>query len=480
MGDDLAVVTATTPTRIEAWLSGVVSLRLSTMTPDQQRVVREAVQLYYRGMRGEKGYVCFALESEDWLHVPRGWYWMHGAEYPFLRTVDIREGRSNGTPLPQGTRTTVTFGQDPYPSGQPAFIQAIVDGCRRASIGGLAQAPTRSGKTLCAIEAACRRGGSTGILVDRELLDRQWMEAIEKHVRDVAGRPVPVGLIRGDRFDLPPQHPFVVGMLQTIARRPLDDTVRQAFRTVVLDEADIAPCETALAALRRFSAHYTIGLSATPDRKDGLGQAIQWMIGPTIAELRRDIQADVWFRPRPWRACKVPTKAGDKMRAPMVLRGTAINANEVEKALLRDEEHVADVAQETARAVAAGRQVLILVGLRDHARVIADACKALGLDARLFMGGASDKTRMKGNPVVATYGVAAKGGDFQPPPTLAILAAPRSDVRQAMGRALQPQAPHKPMILDYVYSHPALVKQAHKRRRQYVEKQFDLRNGVTG
>jgi hypothetical protein len=87
---------------------------------------------------------------------------------------------------------------------------------------------------------------------------------------------------------------------------------------------------------------------------------------------------------------------------------------------------------------------------------------------------------MAKNPVVATYGIAAKGIDFQPPPTLCILAGPRSDVRQAVGRVLQPQAPHTPLIMDVVDGVPDLMKQAHWRLQFYRDKGFTVRNRVWG
>jgi hypothetical protein len=86
--------------------------------------------------------------------------------------------------------------------------------------------------------------------------------------------------------------------------------------------------------------------------------------------------------------------------------------------------------------------------------------------------------QMQKNPCVATYGIAAKGIDFQPPPTMCVLAGPRTDVRQAVGRVLQPQAPHTPLVLDVVDGVPPLMKQAYSRLDFYKEKGFTIRNKV--
>lgn len=470
-------------------MSGAVSFRLSSLTPRQAQDLRESVLLYRRGF-DTSGLVNFGLEHGDWLHVPRGWYVMEGGKLPWMRQVVIHDARESGFPLPGGSRATAAFGVSTpemrVPSGQLQFIADLVAGAQRTGIGGMAEAPTRSGKTLCSLEAACRLGRSTLILVNQEVLLGQWQGAVQgdpakphkPHLVDGAGKALRCGVIRGDRFDLPPDYPFVVAMVQTLMRRPLTAEQRAAFGTVLVDEADSAPTESIYSALRRLAARHVIGLSATPDRKDGLTAAIYWVIGPSIAFLERELAADVFFRHRQWRKVKILAADGETLRAPRVTKAGTVNSVEVEKALIRDEEHVADVCARARAGVDTGDQVLIFVGLRDHARVLSAGCSALGLAPSIFMGGQTQADNLRGNPTIATYSAAAKGTDIEPAPTLCILAAPRSDVRQAMGRALQPQAPRRPKILDYVYGHPALVKQARARERTYREKGLALLNGV--
>lgn len=478
-------------TRPEAWLSGAVSFRLSSLSPDQAKELRERLMLYRRGF-DSSGLVSFCLEHGDWMHVPRGWYVTQAGSIPWMLGVDIHEGRVPGHALPPGAHANARFGVSQpglqLPPGQPQFISDLVSGCHRTGIGGMGEAPTRSGKTLCSLEAACRLGSSTLILVNQEVLMGQWTRAVEgdpdnpakPHLLDGHGRSMRCGVIRGDRFDMPPAYPFVVAMVQTLMRRKLTPGQRAAFGTIIVDEADSAPCESIYGALRRLAARHVIGLSATPDRKDGLGQAITWVIGPQIASLARVLEGDVFFRHLRWRKVKIPTADGSGLRAPRVTKVGTVNSVEVEKSLMRDEQHVRQVALDAEWGVRQGEQVLIFVGLRAHARIISDACAALGLKPSIFMGGQTSRGNLRGNPVIATYSAAAKGSDIEPAPTLCVLTAPRSDVRQAMGRALQPSAPRRPKILDYVYSHPSLLKQARSRERTYAQKGLSLLNGVSG
>ena len=238
-------------TAIEGWMTGVVSLRMGTMTSAQCAELHKALSLYCR-KPDVMTMVSFAQESGDWIHVPRGWYLTHGGSIPWLHNVEMREGRSEGHPLPSGIRTTMVLGQAPFPADQPLFVANMDAGARRTGIGGTVLAPTRYGKTGCAIAAALRLGGSTLVAVNTALLMRQWQETWEKWIVDSQGEPVgPAGVIQGKRFDLPPERPFVIGMLQTLVRRGLSEDVRNAFRTVILEEADCAPTSMAMSVLRR-------------------------------------------------------------------------------------------------------------------------------------------------------------------------------------------------------------------------------------
>jgi superfamily II DNA or RNA helicase len=432
--------------------------------------LRSALTLHRKTADG--GLATFYIETDDgFMHLPRGFgLTEEGAR--LLAGCEFMEGRSNGFPLPDGTRVQAQLGIPPFPPDQPKFRNAIVEWARGNGHGGLAEAPTRAGKTLCSLDAACLLGGSTLILVDRAELARQWCRDITGLVRDGQGRPAPCGVVRADRCDYGQGFPFVVAMQQTLARRELPAEFRNAFRTVIVDECQSSPCEQIWGALRRVASHYVIGLSGTPDRHDGLTEAITWTIGPKIAKLDRPLHADVFFLHIPWRNCKV-----DGREVKLVKAGRTDNIA-AEKALMADDERVTTIAGEVARAVREGRQVLLLAGLREHIFKLAGVMRKLGLDPGIYIGGRAGVAEMAKNPVLATWGVASKGIDFKPVPTLGVIAGPKVDVRQAAGRVLQPQAPCMPLILDCVDGAPALIRQAHQRYRFYASKRFNIQNEV--
>jgi superfamily II DNA or RNA helicase len=476
---------------MRAYVSGTLALDLSsTLTPpgaDPQparevlhrlQALRRVLTLTLRNPApDENPFAPFWSEEANWLHIPRGFI-LTPEGRSLLAGCEIEDGRAGGFALSEGLACRTAFGAAPFPPGQPKFITDIVAGCKQNGHGGLALAPTRAGKTLCALEAAARLGGSTLVLVDRATLLRQWVEAIE----GPHGFGIKAGVIQQDRFDIPPQFPFVVGMVETLARRQLSDSFRSAFRTVIVDECSSAATATTLAALKRVASSYVIGLTATPDRKDGLTQAISWMIGPVIAELHRDLEADVHFLHLEFKHTMVVKQdefGGEVEKKPRILRPNGqVNIVGVEQSLCADDSRVMRIAQEAMTAMKAGRRVLIFVALRAHVLRLKATLTALGYAPGIFIGGQDDLAAMKKDICLTTFQMAAKGVDFQPPFTLIVIAAPRADVRQAMGRVLNPQAPCKPMILDVVDGHKVLVGLGLARAKQYREKGFDIRNRV--
>lgn len=389
--------------------------------------------------------------GDGWLHVPKGWLLSRPELLPHLTIID---NRSDGHQLPAGTCAHVTFGADPFPPNQPDAIADATANAQRNNHGGLFLAPTRSGKSLMSLETACRLGGSTLILVDDVDLLRQFKRDVEEHLK------VPCGVVQRDTVDY--NKPFVVAMAQTLVRRDLPESFVRGFRTIIVDECNSAPCALTWTALSRMHARYVIGLTATPDRKDGLMPAIRWIIGPdVIANCERKLEADVHWLPVRWTYDGRVSNRLDPISA--------------EKYVLGDTSRVNMLAQEAANGIKAGRRVLMMCNLRDHVDALCEATRALGVDVGQYVSG-STPDDMKHQVVVATYKKAARGLDFKPPATLFIPAGPVSDIRQAVGRALQPQVPHRTLILDPVDLTPALIKWAEKRAAYYSSKGFVYRN----
>lgn len=154
--------------------------------------------------------------------------------------------------------------------------------CRAAfdAQGGVVVGPCGSGKTVLGLALVAGWRQPALWIVHTVDLAHQALERSGALFDVPAGA---VGMLGGGR-DRPGTH-LTVATVQTLARRDLAGLAGR-FGTVVLDEAHHAPASTILRVVQAFPARHRLGLTATPDRPDGLGGAMLAVLGPVAAELR--------------------------------------------------------------------------------------------------------------------------------------------------------------------------------------------------
>jgi hypothetical protein len=135
-----------------------------------------------------------------------------------------------------------------------------------------------SGKTIIAIYLAVLMGVKTLILTHNEGLIYQWVERIE-----VCCPNARIGIIRQKKKEIE-NNDFVIGMIQTVRKLDYDlDT----FGMLIVDECHHIAARTFSQAVLKTKCHYVLGLSATPERKDGLSYIMHWLLGPIVFKAER-------------------------------------------------------------------------------------------------------------------------------------------------------------------------------------------------
>lgn len=142
---------------------------------------------------------------------------------------------------------------------------------------GLLDAPPAVGKTVVGIELTVRRGQKSLVLVHTKDLLQQWVQRF-KEFTDI----IP-GIIDTDRFDL---RDVTIGMVQSL-RKPLNELFLNQWGLIILDECHHAPAYTFQQLINQFPAKYRYGLTATPNRRDGLDFVLHAVLGPTIFQIKR-------------------------------------------------------------------------------------------------------------------------------------------------------------------------------------------------
>jgi superfamily II DNA or RNA helicase len=146
--------------------------------------------------------------------------------------------------------------------------------------GGIIKLSTGAGKTVLAIYLAHVLKLKTLIIVHQEFLQDQWIDRFKKFT------DAKIGTIRGSVIDIENKD-IVVGMVQSISSKDYEDHVFQGFGLVIYDEVHHYGSRVFSRALMKTSSQYSIGLSATPERNDGLIKIINWFVGPILFEMDR-------------------------------------------------------------------------------------------------------------------------------------------------------------------------------------------------
>lgn len=144
---------------------------------------------------------------------------------------------------------------------------------------GLLCAPTGSGKTVMGIEVIVRRSQKSLVLCHTRDLLAQWRQRF----RDFAG--VEPGVIDAEHWDI---RDVTVGMVQSLHGKRLDSSFVNDFGLVMLDEAHHAPAYSFQNLMCQFPARYRYGLTATPERTDGLSFLLHGVVGPILYEIDKD------------------------------------------------------------------------------------------------------------------------------------------------------------------------------------------------
>ena len=152
-----------------------------------------------------------------------------------------------------------------------AVERAHARGIRRS----LVVLPTGTGKTVVFAELIRRRQGRALILAHREELLEQAGDKLR-----LVSPGLDIGIVKAERDEH--QRPVVVASVQTLARDHRISRLERDFRTLVVDEAHHSTARTyrgVLAQLGGFAAEggpLVLGVTATPERADGVGLTHVW------------------------------------------------------------------------------------------------------------------------------------------------------------------------------------------------------------
>lgn len=304
------------------------------------------------------------------------------------------------------------------------------------------QAGTGVGKTVMAGVMCAMVNRKVIVVVDQENIMEQWRQM----ALGILGlHPEEIGVIQGDTCQIKGKK-LVIAMLHSISKiGRYPPHVYDEFGFAIFDEVHVCAAEQFKLAMYLIRAKIRLGLSATPYRKDGKHKLIFASLGEIrIVSEGTPLVPKVIYAKSPWVVPKtVRHNKVTGLKEVVRLPHSAGKTMHVNKALARCEDRNKMIANFVKQAYDAGRNIVIFSDLKDyHLDRIYDALVTNGIpsaDIGRYTGGMTQKQRDYGSTrriCLTTYKATAKAVDC-PWWDTAVLATPRSDIAQIVGRVVR-------------------------------------------
>ena len=326
---------------------------------------------------------------------------------------------------------------------------------------GILSLPCGFGKTTVSLAIACKLGYRTMIVVHKEFLANQWKERIQQFCPGAS-----IGIVRQNKKEV--NCDFVIAMLQSLSLKEYSFEDFDSIGTLIVDEAHHICAKVFSQSLFKLCPKHTFGLSATPNRKDGLTKVLHWFMGPTFFSVERKNQDQVDVFPLVYTCPRFedppPCTRFGKLSLPTMI--TELTEMPDRNRLIL--QTIKDVTKTT-------RQILVLSDRRFHCEFLHQKFKTT---SGLYMGGMkeADLTESSKKQIIfATFSQAHEGLDIPSLDTV-ILATPKSDIVQSIGRIMRETKGKKnnPRIYDVVDHWSVFFAMYNKRLRVYRQGGFNI------
>ncbi len=378
--------------------------------------------------------------------------------------------------------------------------------------GMLLQAGCGTGKTVMALKIAEQIGRKTCVLVDQIDIAKQWQERIQQFLPGATVEIIGNG--KGDAETVILSADFTIIIAQSLWRVSRQDNPIKTGLLIV-DEAHVFSAPKFFEAITNIDFIYSLALTATPKRKDGL----EWVFQITLGNVTLDVEGTymksvvkmirsrhfteasqedfktAWCnydRRMTWfdrcRQCPLfdlyPSHCGGRLpltqQSPPQVKwdNQSIMFASLIQAACGDPTYINWIVSQIDVLISKGRQILVLGASAEILKTLYKLCldKHGSNVVGLFIGAqhnvvkkADRKNELNKQLTFATNGVAEKAIDV-PHKDCLVLTTPMSDITQAKGRVERIKDGKKtPIIIDLVHENIPMFKAlAAKRRKQYL------------
>ena len=331
---------------------------------------------------------------------------------------------------------------------------------------GILCAPTAFGKTAVAAWLIAARKVNTLVLVHRQQLLDQWHARLAMFLNLPAKS---IGQVGGGKNDRSGSVDIAI-IQSTHGREGVKDFVAE-YGQVIVDECHHLSAFTFEQVMKQVKARYILGLTATPERKDGHHPIIYMQGGPIRYKLNaRSMTAVTPFEhevvPRLTEFCLPPEQIDTTIQ-------------EVYAALADDRARNELILADLLRAVGDWRSPLLLTGRTNHLKYFETVLSGKVSNVFVLKGGMGKKQRRTIAEAIAAVPEASQESSWQLAATLAraltmrvwtrlFLAMPiswKGTLQQYVGRLHRlHDAKHVVRVYDYVDSQVLMLARMYARR----------------
>ena len=352
-------------------------------------------------------------------------------------------------------------------------VNAFLEKCynevaKNGFTGGILQLPPGWGKTVMALYIASKLKRKTLVIVHKEFLLKQWKDRINQYLEDVT-----IGIIKGKELKIDAD--IVLGSLQSISMKDYDNKIFKSFGLVILDECHHLGAQVFSQALQKINVTYSLGLSATVNRKDGLSKVFKWYLGDIIYKAKNEETSEVVVELKNYNGVDMNYCNECKMynNKPNISR----MLNNICECVERTDMIIDDIVKQY---MSTKRNILVLSDRRNHLIEMKNKLNNRNiLDVGCYIGGMKEHELQKSEEkriLLGTYNMISEGFDLPKLNTL-ILASPKSDIEQSIGRIQRQLAcdrEYNPLVIDVIDTFSVFKNQSKKRQDFYKKRKYKI------
>lgn len=338
--------------------------------------------------------------------------------------------------------------------------------------GGLLVAACGIGKTNLAIYIACQLKLRTLFIVHKNFLKRQATDRILSTTNQKE-----VGVIQGKK-KIDVDHPFVIGMVQSLSSIDYDEDIFKDFGLIIIDEVHHMAARNFSKVYQKISGKYMLGISAEKSRTDNTFKVINWYMGPILHEEAQKPNDMVVVKKYFYRSSndyRTYTVINRYTQEPD--RSTMItNLVHIRKRNLFMVKLVEKLFDD-------GKNILILSGRIKHVNLLyryLNGIEDIKGNVGKYVGSMSEQELADSATkqiIIGSYAMAQEGLDIEGL-NVVIFSTPISETKQPIGRILRKEFYEThPIVIDIIdANNPIYIKQSNRRTSYYQKQKYCIQS----